>query len=207
MNARIKAKARETVLFSCKGAKIVLSEAEKKPTKRYLEYVEPRLNEIKAWAMDGKTEEEIAKLLGIAYSTFRVYKAKNPALSTVLKAARVYDAEVVTSLHKNALGGKVLLITPVKCRRVFYENGKKVKEEEYVVDALREEYIKPDTMAEIYWLNNRMPKHWKAKPVEQPDKDEQAKETAQKDELYEHLLNRKIEGFNEEESNEQDNLQ
>lgn len=174
-----------------------MSEAEKKPTKKYLERVEPRLDEIKAWAMEGKTEQEIAKELGIAYSTFREYKAQNSALSAVLKHAHAYDAEVVSALHKNSLGGKVLLLTPIKCKRTFYENGKKVREEEYVVDALREEYVKPDTMAEIYWLNNRVPKKWKAKPVEQPDQDEQEREEAQKDELYEHLINREIEGFND----------
>lgn len=34
-------------------------------TKRYLERVKPRLEEVKAWARDGVTEEEIAKLLNI----------------------------------------------------------------------------------------------------------------------------------------------
>ena len=45
--------------------------SEERPTKRYLERVEPRLEEVKAWARDGVTEEEIAKLLNIAYSTLK----------------------------------------------------------------------------------------------------------------------------------------
>lgn len=173
-----------------------------KPTKRYLERVEPRLDEIKSWVLEGWTEEEIAKELKIAYSTFREYKAQNSALSAVLKHARAYTAEVESALHRNALGGKVQLLTPIKCKKTFFENGKKVREEEYVVDAVREEYVKPDTMAEIYWLNNRSPKRWKAKPVEEIDPDEQEKQEKQKDELYEMLINRQIEGF----SDEQDDL-
>ena len=34
---------------------------EEKETKRYQERVKPRLDEIKAWARDGVSEEEIAK--------------------------------------------------------------------------------------------------------------------------------------------------
>ena len=36
---------------------------------------------------------------------------------------------------------------------------------------LREEYIKPDTTAQIYWLNNRQPKYWRNKP-ESTDREE-----------------------------------
>ena len=61
----------------------------------------------------------------------------------------------------------------------------------------------PDTRAQIYWLNNRRAVAWKNNPVEKPDPNEQQEEAKKKDELYEHLLNRKIEGFND----EQDNLQ
>ena len=43
---------------------------------KYDTHVGPRLEEIKAWAGDGMTEEEIAKNFGVAYSTFREYKNK-----------------------------------------------------------------------------------------------------------------------------------
>ncbi len=136
---------------------------EEKKTKKYLENVEPRLEEIKALARDGFTEEEIAIKLNIAYSTFRDYKSKYSALSAALKCARVYDDEVVFALHKNTLGGIVDLKVPVKCKRRYYDDRGKLVEEEYVVDAIKQEYIKPDTMAQMYWLNNRVPEKWKAK--------------------------------------------
>ena len=138
-----------------------------KPTKKYKELVEPRLGEIRAWARDGWTEEKIAEVLGIAYSTFRTYKENNSALSAALKRACAYDSEVVDSLHRNTLGGAITLKTPIKVKKKIYENGRIVREEEEVVISEREEYVKPDTMAQMYWLNNRQTKVWKAKPTEE----------------------------------------
>ena len=150
--------------------------SENKPTKKYLELVEPRLDEIQAWARDGVSEEEIAKRLGVAYSTFREYKDKNSALSAALKKSKEhYDNEVVESLHKNTLGGIVVLKTPIKVKKTYFENGKKVREEEEIVIADREEYIKPDTLAQMYWLNNRQPSKWKAKPMEESGSEEKTK--------------------------------
>ena len=140
--------------------------SEEKETKRYQERVKPRLDEIKAWARDGLSEESIAKQLSIAYSTFRQYKQQYSALSAALIPARVYDDEVVYALHKNTLGGIVKLQKPIKVRKKFFENGKLVREEEFVVTAEEEVYIQPDARAQMYWLNNRVPEKWSAKPEE-----------------------------------------
>ena len=131
---------------------------------KYDTHVEPRLEEIKAWARDGMTEEEIAKNLGVSYSTFKDYKHKYPALVDSLKHARAYDNEVVYALHRNTLGGIVKLKKPIKLRKSFFADGKKIREEEYVEYVEEETYIKPDTLAQIYWLNNRMPDKWRDKP-------------------------------------------
>lgn len=143
--------------------------SEEKETKRYQERVKPRLDEIKAWARDGITEEAIAKLLNIAYSTFRQYKQQYSALSAALTPARVYDDEVVYALHRNTLGGIVKLQKPIKVRKKFFENGKLVREEEVVVTAEEEVYIQPDARAQMYWLNNRVPEKWSAKPEEKQE--------------------------------------
>lgn len=133
---------------------------------KYQTHVEPRLNEIKAWARDGATEEEIAKKLNIAISTLYEYKKRFSEFSESLKSARAYDDEVVNALHKNALGGIIKLQKPIKCKKKFFENGKLVREEEVIVTAEEEIYVHPDTMAQMYWLNNRQPSKWKAKPVD-----------------------------------------
>lgn len=133
---------------------------------KYETHVEPRLEEIKAWAREGITEEEIAKRLGIAYSTLKEYKNAFSAFSAALKHARAYDEEVVTALHLNTVGQIVKLQKPIKCKKKFFENGKLVREEEVVVTAEEEIYVHPDTMAQMYWLNNRLPTKWKAKPTD-----------------------------------------
>ena len=128
-------------------------------SKKYLQLVQPRLNEVRCWARDGVIEKEIANRLGIGYSTLDKYKNLYVEFMEALKRGKeVYDNEVVDALHKNTLGGIVQLKTPFKCKVKYYENGKCVKEEEIIKEAIREEYIKPDTTAQIYWLNNRQPK-------------------------------------------------
>lgn len=165
---------------------------------KYDTHVAPRLNEIQAKARDGATEEEIAIFLRIAYSTFRVYKQKYSALSAALKPAQQYDDEVVNALHRNTIGQVVKLQKPIKVRKKFFENGKLVREEEVVVTAEEEIYVHPDTMAQMYWLNNRQSSKWRQKPKEQPNQEELEQEAKQKDELYEKLIDRHIEGFTNE---------
>ena len=173
---------------------------------KYYTHVEPRLKEIQAWARDGAKDEDIAKKLKISLASLYVYKKEYTEFTEALKEKDAYDNEVVESVHKNTLGGIVKLATPIKVKKKYFENGKLVREEEEVVMTTREEYVRPDTMAQMYWLNNRQPSKWKAKPTEQPNPQDQEAEDKKKDELYERLINRPIEGFNTN-NDEQDNLQ
>ena len=52
---------------------------------KYLTHVEPKLKLIEGWARDGLTDEQIAKNLNIAYSTFKEYKNKYNGLFGYLK--------------------------------------------------------------------------------------------------------------------------
>ena len=133
---------------------------------KYETHVKPRLEETKAWARDGATEAEIAKRLHISVASLFSYKKEFLEFSEALKSARAYDEEVVTALHLNTVGQIVKLQKPIKCKKRFFENGKLVREEEVVVAAEEEIYVHPDTMAQMYWLNNRLPKKWKAKPTD-----------------------------------------
>lgn len=94
-----------------------------KPTKKYNEMVAPRIEEIRAWARDGVTEEEMSKRLGIAYSTFKEYKKRYSAiLDAIKKGKERYDNEVVDALHKNTLGGIVVLKKTIKLKKRFFES-------------------------------------------------------------------------------------
>lgn len=165
---------------------------------KYESHVAPRLQEIQAWARDGATGEEIAKRLGISEKVFYEYKKKYPQFLQSLKPAQQYDDEVVNALHRNTIGQIVKLQKPIKVRKKYFENGKLVREEEEVVTAEEEIYVSPDTMAQMYWLNNRQSSKWRQKPKEQPNQEELEQEAKQKDELYEKLIDRHIEGFTDE---------
>lgn len=146
-----------------------------KSKNKYEEYILPNLELIKSWVRDGISEENISKKLNIAYSTFRVYKNRESALSAALKKGKeIYDNEVVEALHKNTLGGVVKVKKAVKLKEKIFEKGKLVKETEVIKMVEEEIYVKPDTLAQIYWLNNRRPEEWKNKPeVKESEEDKQ----------------------------------
>lgn len=121
--------------------------------------VKDKLVLVEGWARNGLTEQQIAKNLGVAYSTFRDYKAKYPALSAVLKKGReVIDFEVEGSLIKRALG------------YTYVEETKEIVEDEITGSAEMKvvksvtKHVAPDVTAQIFWLKNRKPEEWKNDP-------------------------------------------
>lgn len=121
--------------------------------------VKDKLILVEGWARNGLTEQQIAKNLGVAYSTFRDYKSKYPALSAVLKKGReVIDFEVEGALIKRALGYS------------YVEETKELVEDEMtggaelkVVKTVTKQ-VAPDVTAQIFWLKNRKPEEWKNDP-------------------------------------------
>lgn len=103
---------------------------------------------LEGWARDGLTDEQIAKNIGIATSTFYEWKKKEIEFSEALKKGKeVIDFEVENALLKRALG--------YEYEEETYEKGiltKKVKKQ-----------VAPDTTAQIFWLKNRQVKKWRDK--------------------------------------------
>ncbi|RSJ32885.1 hypothetical protein D8821_10540 [Streptococcus gordonii] len=103
------------------------------------------LLKISGWARDGLIDEQIAKNIGVSYSTFRDWKKKFSALSAALKESKeVVDRQVENALFKSAVGF--------------------IYEEETVTNAgdvvLVKKYSKPNTTAQIFWLKNRKRNQW-----------------------------------------------
>lgn len=134
---------------------------------KYTEWIDgDGIEKIKAWARDGITEENIAKKMSIAYSTLKEWKKKFPSISAALKRGKeIVDIEVENSLFKKATGHKVSVKKAFKVKRTEYDpvSGKKIREEERIEYGYDEVYIPPDTLAMIYWLNNRKPNEWRNK--------------------------------------------
>lgn len=73
---------------------------------KYETHIKPHLEQIKKWAEQGATERQIAKELGVAYSSFCLYKNKYSELSDLLKekdSTKLIE-ELRGALVKRALG-------------------------------------------------------------------------------------------------------
>jgi len=55
---------------------------------KYDTHVVPYLKRIPSWRKQGMTEEQVAKRLGVAYSTLSLYKKKHSEFSEALKKAK-----------------------------------------------------------------------------------------------------------------------
>lgn len=101
---------------------------------------------IEGWARDGLTDKQIAQNCGVAYSTFREWKKRFPALSAALKRGKeVVDRQVENALLKSALG--------------YHYEEETVTNQGGVVTTKK--YAKPNTTAQIFWLKNRKRNQWR----------------------------------------------
>jgi hypothetical protein len=103
-----------------------------------------------AWslAIDGKTQPQIAALMGISISTLKKWVGLYPDFASAINDTRENaDAHVEASLYKRA------------CGFTAYED-KLTKDGEVVRCAVE---IVPDVAAQIFWLKNREPKKWRDK--------------------------------------------
>lgn len=129
---------------------------------KYQTHVEPKLLLIEAWARDGMIQEDIAKKLGVAMSSFSDYKNKFPELSEALKRGQeVVDVEVDNALFKRALGYRYDEVTKEAARELDEETG---EYKTVMVETKRvTKEVQPDVTAQIFWLKNRKPETWRDK--------------------------------------------
>lgn len=114
-----------------------------------LEFDDRLLIIIKNLAKQGKTDEQIAEILGVAYSTLRRHEKLSAEFSAALKEGKSpADDLVEQSLFSRAVGYRV------RYKKAFIID-KTVKAVEI------EEVYPPDTTACIYWLKNRKPDQWR----------------------------------------------
>ena len=122
-------------------------------------HVKDKLVLIEGWARDGLTDEQVAKNLGIAYSTFREYKNKYSALSTSLKKGKeVADYEVENALFNRATG-------------YYYDEVKKGPTGTITTT----KHIPGDVGAMAFWLKNRRPDKWRDRIKEDNTPDNEIK--------------------------------
>lgn len=117
------------------------------------------LLQIEGWARDGLTDAQVANNMGIAYSTFREWIEKFPAISAALKRGKApVDIEVENALLKRAMGYD------------YEETVTEIYKGEGGVERQHirklKKHLPPDTTAQIFWLKNRRPDKWRDRRVD-----------------------------------------
>lgn len=112
---------------------------------------EDRIELLTAWARDGYTKSDIARMIDIAPKTLREWAMKYPQIAEALSHSReLVDYKVENALLKRCLGYK----TTKKRIVVDMEKGTTKTETE-------ESELAPDPTSIAIWLNNRKPDQWK----------------------------------------------
>ena len=123
------------------------------------------LAELAAWARDGVTYEEMAKNIGCALSTFKLWRKKYPAISAAVTRTRARtDIEVENALFRSATGYTVKLVKQFKLKYSYVdEETGSTLEGERLVEACEDMHVPANVQAQRFWLKNRKPEVWKEK--------------------------------------------
>lgn len=131
-------------------------------TDLYYKKVEPKLALIKQWARRDYTDQDIWTNLKITKSTFYNYRKKHPELEEALKTGKDQaNALVENQLLNNSLGYDFVEEVPGQKKEVFYEDGKKIKEETVTIAVPLKKHKQSETNAAKLWLTNRDSDNWK----------------------------------------------
>jgi len=107
-----------------------------------------RIDHVKAIAMRGVTDAEMAALMGVSPTLLESWKNYYPTLSKAIEEGRTFaDAQVVAALHSNAIGYERESDEVVRTRR-----GAEV--------VTIKKFYPGETAAQKYWLQNRKPLEW-----------------------------------------------
>lgn len=124
-------------------------------TSAYTAKIEPNLELIRSLVLQGVSEVKIAKRLGIGYSTWKRHKAENPAFRAVLQGSREETVEALEAVMlQAALGYTKTVKKYYKVKHVCYDNGKRLSEDEEIVEREEEVYFPPSFHAGRFLLMN-----------------------------------------------------
>lgn len=169
--------------------------------RKYHRCVQPRLEEIRAWAAAGHSLGEMAQALGISPGSLYRYRLRFPQLEQALSGGRhgtaqlpvpvqaaqpqqeqqpqreqqaidlpveemEREVQVEEALFQRASGYMTTVTKHHKVRRVEYDpaTGRKVREEDELVEVQDQVHVPGSVPAMRFWLTNRAPHRWQDKP-------------------------------------------
>ena len=120
------------------------------------------MTRIEGWARDGLTDAQIAAKMGIGTSTLYKYQTQHEEIVEALKRGKApVDNDVENALLKRAMGFEYEEVTTEIIEQSDGSQRKHIKR--------TKKMVVPDTMAAIYWLNNRRPDLWKNRKAVEVD--------------------------------------
>lgn len=130
---------------------------------KYKEWIEQDgLLRITGWGRDGLTNEEIAKKIGVSYSTFKEWKKKFPAIAAALKDARAPVAVEIENAFFSRCQWRTVTETTVRTWE-----GRDGREHKEVTT--QERVIPPDTACLLFALKNHIPTRYTDKPQQRAE--------------------------------------
>ena len=125
---------------------------------KWSEWIEPDgLLVIKGWARDGYTDQEIAKNIGVADSTFSEWKLKFPEIVAALKNGRKpVIVEIEDTFFEKKLKGYFIEEEIVEITK--HPNNTKTEHRKKM-----KRWIPPDTTAMIFYLKCKKPQQYNDK--------------------------------------------
>ena len=134
-----------------------------KVTNKYDRLIKPKLEQVEEWSSRGMTQKDMAKALGVGYTSFRNYKEEYPELQEAIDRGQISAVqEVEGALFKRAIGYE------------YEEETEELKNIDGKKTAFKRKVKKHqagDTLAMMYYLNNRAPDKWKARREDKGDTD------------------------------------
>lgn len=115
---------------------------------KYETHIKPHFEQIKKWAEQGATERQISEQLGVAYSSFNLYKTKYPEFSEILKQK---DMRPLVEELRGALVKKALGFQYKEKKEYLKEDPETGKKSKYIEITTKESL--PDTTAIFGALN------------------------------------------------------
>lgn len=127
--------------------------------------IKSQLELIETMVEKGATDKEIAKKIGVGYSTFRKYKAQDEDIKQIMAQGKEKKNQAVEqAVYKCATGYTYYeeVVTKLKKEEVT-EDGNIITKEEVKISSVKK-YRGPDLAAQKYWLNNKEKAKWKDDP-------------------------------------------
>lgn len=131
---------------------------------KYEQWLKPEnLLKITNWAANGCTEAQIAQNMGVAYSTFRLWRDKYSAISAAIKEGQMLAVEAVeNALFKSAVG-RVTVEETIEEFRGEMQDGKPI--DGTLTRRTTVKSVPPNVSAQIFYLKNRIPDRYSDRRV------------------------------------------